>query len=102
MKNYYDKTLYVVTRTKSNAWNINKPMRSQEGWDEHAVFMDKLTADGFILLGGPLGKEGITLLIIEASNENEIREKLSQDNWSQMNILEIKDIQPWNILLQSK
>ena len=102
MKNYYNKTLFAVTRTKGKAWDINKPMRSQQQWDEHAAFMDKLVSDGFIVLGGPLGGEGNALLIIEASDENEIRKKLSQDNWSQMNILEIKDIQPWNILLQSK
>ena len=29
-------------------------MREQDGWDEHARFMNGLVDDGFIVLGGPL------------------------------------------------
>jgi hypothetical protein len=32
-------------------------MREQEGWPEHADFMNELAASGFIVLGGPLGDE---------------------------------------------
>ena len=31
-------------------------MRDQALWAEHAAFMDTLTADGFVILGGPLGR----------------------------------------------
>jgi hypothetical protein len=33
-------------------------MREQEGWDEHARFMDALVDDGFVLLGGSLRTTG--------------------------------------------
>ena len=32
-------------------------MRRQAEWEAHAVFMDKLAQDGFIVAGGPLGGE---------------------------------------------
>lgn len=33
-------------------------MREQALWAEHAKFMDALTAEGFVVLGGPLGEGG--------------------------------------------
>lgn len=31
-------------------------MRSQAYWKEHATLIDRWAADGFILLGGPVGE----------------------------------------------
>lgn len=94
------KTLFAVTRTRGKAWENDKPMHLQTGWAEHAEYMNKLTADGFIVLGGPLGNSEDILLIIDAAGEKEIIKKLGFDNWSMMYILKIKDIIPWTILLQ--
>lgn len=66
------KTLFVVTRIKGQAWDASEPMRSQEQWTEHATFMDQLTADGFVVLGGPLGDDGNILLVVDAADESEI------------------------------
>jgi uncharacterized protein YciI len=44
----------------------SKETREQPLWDEHAAFIDKLVADGFILMGGPLVDEGGSLLICNA------------------------------------
>ena len=76
-------------------------MRSQQQWTEHAVFMDKLAAQGFVVLGGPLGETGDFLFAIKAADENEIRANLQQDPWSNSGMLDIKSIQPWTILLES-
>jgi hypothetical protein len=43
-------------------------MREQEGWDEHARFMDELVASGFILLGGPLENGRETLHIVSSTS----------------------------------
>ncbi|HEY3252226.1 MAG TPA: YciI family protein [Ignavibacteria bacterium] len=102
MKNYYNKTLFAVTRTAGKSWDKNKTLRLQKGWDEHAAYMDQLTAEGFIVMGGPLEEPGSSLLIIDADDENEIRGKLNLDNWSKMNLLEIKDVRSWTILLQAE
>jgi len=64
--------------------------------------MDKLAAQGFVVLGGPLGETGDFLFAIKAADENEIRANLQQDPWSNSGMLDIKSIQPWTILLESR
>ncbi len=54
------------------AWDSNKPMNAQKQWTEHAAFMNRLAADGFVVLGGPLGDSGDVLLIIDAADANQI------------------------------
>ena len=95
------RTLFAVVRTKGEAWDATVPMRSQQRWSEHAVFMDGLAAQGFIVLGGPLGETGDFLFAVKATDENEIKATLQQDPWSTSGMLEIKSIQPWIILLES-
>ncbi len=94
-------TLFAVIRTRGNAWDPSKQMRHQHQWSEHASFMDELAADGFVVLGGPLGDSGDVLLAIRATDENEVRFVLQQDPWSKSGILELKSVQPWTILLES-
>ena len=68
----------------------------------HATFMNRLAADGFVVLGGPLGDlNDVFLLIIHAADANEINATLDRDPWTQSGMLEIKNIQPWTILLEA-
>jgi len=76
-------------------------MRSQLRWSEHAAFMDRLAADGFIVLGGPVGDGDDFLFAIKAADERAIRLTLQADPWSESHMLEIKSIQPWTVLLES-
>ena len=46
--------LFAVTRSRGPAWQAERPMEEQEEWRAHAVFMNALHRDGFIVLGGPL------------------------------------------------
>jgi uncharacterized protein YciI len=94
------KHLFAVTRTHGPAWDGGKRMEEQEKWTEHAAFMNQLAADGFIVLGGPLGYGGDVLLVIDATDADEINTVLTRDPWSQSRLLGTKDIQPWTILLQ--
>ena|SRR6516164_4739982 len=95
------RALFAVVRTKGQAWDAATPMRSQREWPEHADFMNRLAARGFIVLGGPLGETGDFLFGVKAADENEIRAILQQDPWSTSEMLVIKSIQPWTILLES-
>lgn len=95
------RTLFAVMRTKGRAWGNGLSMRSQKQWTEHALFMDRLAADGFIILGGPLGDGEDILLVVNAGSEDEITATLADDPWSASEILRIKSIQPWDILLDS-
>jgi uncharacterized protein YciI len=77
-------------------------MREQDGWDEHARFMDSLADEGFIVLGGPLAGEREILHAVSAPSEEAARERLAQDNWHKNRMLTIKSIEPWTILLDGR
>ncbi len=95
------KRLFVVTRSRGKAWDAAKPMNSQKEWPEHAVFMDDLASARFVILGGPVGDEGKTLLVVDAADEGEIRATLAKDPWSKSGLLELDSIQLWTVLLQA-
>jgi uncharacterized protein YciI len=95
------KLLFAVTRKRGPAWDQTQPLRAQEEWTEHAAFMDQLAADGFVMLGGPVGESGDVLLIINAADEGEINTTLARDPWSQSGMLDAPKIQRWTILLES-
>jgi uncharacterized protein YciI len=75
-------------------------MREQDGWDDHAAFMDALAAERFVLLGGPVGDgERRFLLVVDAANESEIAARLDEDPWMPAEMLRLVDVQPWTLLL---
>jgi len=73
-------------------------MDAQSGWDAHARFMDELEDRGFVLLGGPLGKEERFLLIVRAEGADEIRATLADDPWSGDRLV-LGSIDPWTLRL---
>jgi uncharacterized protein YciI len=79
--------------------DFSKDTRDQPFWDEHAAFIDQLVEDGFILMGGPLIDEGGALLIINAEDENEVRDKLKNDPWMQHGILKLEIVKRWQIFV---
>jgi hypothetical protein len=38
-----------------------RDIREQDGWDQHAAFMDQLVDDGVIIVGGPVGRSSTSL-----------------------------------------
>jgi uncharacterized protein YciI len=78
-------------------------MRQQVLWDAHARFMNALAAEGFVVLGGPMGEGGEeTLLVIDSNSEATVRARLAADPWTQIGLLEIARVEPWVILLDSR
>ena len=82
--------------------DFSKDTREQPFWDEHAAFIDQLVEDGFILMGGPLIDEGGSLLIINAEDENEVRDKLKNDPWMQHGILKLESVKRWQIFIDER
>lgn len=74
-------------------------MRQQDGWDGHAAFMDTLAGEGFIVLGGPIGKGLQFLFLVKADGESAIESRLAEDPWVPAGMLRIVRIEPWEILL---
>ena len=81
------------------AWDPSCGIREQRGWTEHATFMDGLVAEGFILLGGPVGDGQQTLHVVEAAEEPEVRQRLAADPWARAGLLEVGSVQPWALWL---
>jgi uncharacterized protein YciI len=76
-------------------------MREQDGWDGHAAFMDALAADGFIVLGGPLGDGSTFLHVVAAASRPEIEARFAADPWTATELLRLVSIEPWEILLRA-
>jgi uncharacterized protein len=73
------KNTFVTISSAGPNRDPSKVTREQPLWDDHATFIDQLVAEGFILMGGPLTDEGGAMLIVNADDENEVREKLKND-----------------------
>jgi uncharacterized protein YciI len=90
---------FVIVREPGPAWDRSVSMREQARWDDHAAFMDSLAADGFIVLGGPLG-DGLRFMhVVDAAGEQEIERRLEEDPWTPMGLLRLASVEGWEILL---
>jgi uncharacterized protein YciI len=93
---------FALTLVHGPGWDGSRGIREQQGWEEHAAFMDRLVQDGFILLGGPLGDGARTLHVVEAGDEDEIRRRVAEDPWAHDGRLEVGSIEPWALWLDSR
>ena len=84
----------------------SKGTREQPFWDEHATFIDQLVDEGFILMGGPLvdeaGMPQGALLIVNAEDENEVRQKLKNDPWFQKGVLKLENVRRWQVFIDAR
>jgi hypothetical protein len=64
---------FAVRLVHGPGWDSTRPIREQDGWDEHAAFMDGLVDDGFVIMGGPVGNGEQTLHVVEAADERDVR-----------------------------
>jgi hypothetical protein len=76
-------------------------VEDQEGWDDHAAFMDGLVDAGFIVLGGPLADGHRVVLAIEADGEDQVRDTLARDPWSDT-LLVVDTVDAWTIRLDGR
>jgi hypothetical protein len=93
---------FAVRLERGGPWDWSRDLREQDGWDEHARFMDSLVDDGFIVLGGPVGGEREILLAVCAPSEQVVRDRLADDSWAQNGMLTVKSVEPWTILLDGR
>ena len=82
-------------------WDPSLPLEGQVDWSAHATYMDELVAQGFVVLGGPLGDELRVVLAIESASPDAIRETLARDPWHGSHLL-IDSIEPWTIRLDGR
>lgn len=93
------KAFFAVRLERGGPWDWSRDLREQDGFAEHAAYMDALVDQGFIVLGGPLDPGREVLHAIRAPSIDAVRQRLAEDNWHQNGMLTIKSIEPWTILL---
>ena len=97
---------FIVISSAGPNRDPSKGTREQPFWDEHAAFIDDLVDQGFIFMGGPLVDEtGLprgALLIVNADDENEVRENLKNDPWFERGILKVASINRWEIFIDAR
>jgi uncharacterized protein YciI len=93
---------FLVTVARGPAWDPARSRRTQLGWDEHAAFMDALTAEGIVVLGGPVseGDEDRVLLVLDVPSEGAARAVLAPDPWANT-VLTIARVEPWSVWLRA-
>ncbi len=95
---------FLVRNAKGPAWDHTRPRREQRGWDEHATFMDGLTDDGVVVLGGPVGEgDGEdALLVVALPTIAAVRARLAPDPWMRDGVLATRTVERWNVLLDNR
>jgi uncharacterized protein len=100
------KDKFIVISSVGPNRDPSKGTREQPFWDEHAAFIDDLVDHGFIFMGGPLVDEtGLprgALLIVNADDENEVRETLKNDPWFERGILKLESVNRWQIFIDAR
>ena len=89
---------FAVRLDRGGPWDL----REQDGWEDHARFMDSLVTEGFIVLGGPLEGDREILHVISAASEQAVRRRPAQDNWAQNGMLTVTSVEAWTILLDGR
>jgi len=94
--------MYAVIREAGPGW-IDGGIAAQPDVADHAMFMNDLAAEGFVLFAGPLAgtEEGRlrALLIVEAGDDDEIGRRLADDPWARAGRLAITSIEQWNVIV---
>jgi uncharacterized protein YciI len=96
------KNTFVVISSAGPKREHSKSTREQPLWDEHAAFIDQLVADGFVLMGGPFPDEAGAMLIVNADDENGVREKLKSDPWMEHGVLTLESVKRWQIFIDER
>ena len=89
---------FLVRHARGPAWDPSRGRREQAGWNEHAAFIDQLSATGKVLLGGPIDNvDGHdTVLVVHAATERDARDMFADDPWSE-SILTIERVERWTL-----
>jgi hypothetical protein len=95
-------TLFLVFRDPGPAWVPGRTTREQPGWEEHALFMDRIFDQGRIVLGGPYADSSRVLLIVRAGNRAEAAGLFLEDPWTESGILGASEAVEWKVFLDSR
>ena len=93
---------FLCTLVHGPAWDDERGIREQDGWDEHAAFMDGLVDDGLIIVGGPVGAGDRTAHLVQSEGEATVRTRLAADPWARDGHLLVGSLEPWWLWLDGR
>jgi hypothetical protein len=93
---------FAVRVVHGPGWDPARGIREQDGWTEHAAFMDGLVDDGFVVLGGPVGAGHETLHLVQAADRSKVLAGWARDPWATAGLLEVGTIETWRLWLDGR
>ena len=96
------KKTFIIIFTPGSAWIAGKTSREQAYWTEHAAFMDALFEDGIVIMGGPYADYSSIMVILEASNESEVRDLFKRDPFVVHGIFHVSSVNEWLVFLDAR
>ena len=95
-------TLFLVFRNPGPSWVAGRSTRDQPLWDRHAIFMDRLFEEGWVVLGGPYADYSRALIIVQACDSNEASALFDDDPWAKNGVLVSSEVVEWTVFLDSR
>jgi uncharacterized protein YciI len=89
---------FLVRQARGPTWDASRGRRDQSGWNEHVAFIERLSQDGKVQLGGPIGDVNgqPAVLVVLAGSEDDARAMFADDPWIDR-ILIIESVEPWTL-----
>jgi uncharacterized protein YciI len=89
---------FLVRQARGPTWDPSRGRRAQSGWDAHVAFINRLSENGKIPLGGPIGDvDGQhVMLIVRADSEHDVHAMFADDPWMDA-ILRIASVESWTL-----
>jgi hypothetical protein len=69
----------------------------QDGWEEHAEFIDDLIERGIFVMGGPYADNSGSHTLLEGVSADEARELVLRDPFVANGVFELENVQAWNV-----
>lgn len=74
-----DRNVYVVRMLPGASWRSGTPTADQPGYDRHLDTLRRWSAQGIVVLGGPVVSDQGTLILIRAASLDDARELAESD-----------------------
>jgi uncharacterized protein YciI len=89
------KTRRVIVRWRAGPTWTSGPPEDQQGWDEHATFIDDLIERGIFVMGGPFADSSGSFTILENVDEQQARELVLNDPFVANGVFVLDDVREW-------
>ena len=96
------KNTFMILWAPGPAWVLGKTVREQPYWTEHAAYLDRLFANGMVIMGGPFTDGSGSLVLVEAEEESEVRTLIANDPFVVHGIFVLSSLKHWQLFLDAR